>query len=218
LRAKSALRETPLVRATRKRNFQEFVNQMTGSKSDERLGFEISVLRLGHRLVRDTRMSTHAALVSRALGAREIIMTGAEEDNTIDSIKRVNTRWGGHFKVTQSKNWREIVKNWDGVVVHLTMYGKLIDQALPKIRRKLGKQMTKKLLLIIGAEKVPGEIYSLSHFNVAIGNQPHSEIAALAIFLDRIYKGKELYSTFENAKIRINPSSKGKEVLNQIEN
>ncbi|MDG6922255.1 MAG: tRNA (cytidine(56)-2'-O)-methyltransferase, partial [Nitrososphaerota archaeon] len=63
-------------------------------------------------------------------------------------------------------------------------------------------------------EKVPREVYSLSHFNVAVGSQPHSEVGALAVFLDRIYKGKELYSTFENAKIRIKPSIKGKEVEN----
>ncbi|MDH2902229.1 MAG: tRNA (cytidine(56)-2'-O)-methyltransferase [archaeon] len=190
---------------------------MTRSKSSERMDFEISVLRLGHRLVRDTRMSTHAALVSRALGAREIIMSGAEEDDTIDSTNRVNARWGGQFKISHIENWREIVKHWDGVIVHLTMYGEQLDQLLPKIRRKL-ELKSNKLLLIIGAEKVPREIYALSHFNVAIGNQPHSEVAALAIFLDRIYKGKELYSTFENAKIRIIPSSKGKEVVNQNEN
>ncbi len=190
---------------------------MSGSKSVNQLDFEISVLRLGHRLVRDTRMSTHAALVSRALGAKEIIMSGAEEDETVDSIKRVNARWGGHFKITQSENWREIIRHWNGVVVHLTMYGEQLDKGLPKIRRKLARLKTNKLLLVIGAEKVPREVYSLSDFNVAVGNQPHSEVAALAIFLDRIYKGMELYFTFENAKITIIPSSKGKEVVNQIE-
>jgi tRNA (cytidine56-2'-O)-methyltransferase len=180
------------------------------------MDFEVTVLRLGHRLVRDTRMSTHAALVSRALGAKEIIMSGAEEDDAIESIRRVNERWGSNFKVTYAKNWREVVKRWDGTIVHLTMYGELVDQVLQEIRKELLR--TKKLLVIIGAEKVPREIYSLSQFNVAIGNQPHSEVGALAIFLDRIYKGKELYHTFENAKLRINPSSKGKEVVIQREN
>jgi tRNA (cytidine56-2'-O)-methyltransferase len=48
--------------------------------------------------------------------------------------------------------------------------------------------------------------------NIAVGNQPHSEIAALAIFLDRYFQGKELVNTFENAKMRIIPSSRGKRV------
>jgi tRNA (cytidine56-2'-O)-methyltransferase len=188
---------------------------MINSKSRPRKDFEISVLRLGHRLVRDTRTSTHAALVSRALGAKEIIMSGAEEDDSIDSIRRVNARWGGQFKITHIQNWRQVLSNWDGIIVHLTMYGEQLDQVLPKIKHKLRDEKTNMLLLIIGAEKVPREIYSLSHFNVAIGNQPHSEVAALAIFLDRIYKGKELYCTFENAKIWIDPSPRGKEVVNQ---
>jgi tRNA (cytidine56-2'-O)-methyltransferase len=191
---------------------------MIGSKSRQQMDFEITVLRLGHRLVRDTRLSTHVALVSRALGAKAIIMSGADEDDTIDSTKRVNAKWGGRFEIAYKKNWREFAKHWDGVIVHLTMYGDLLDQVLPRIRRRLDELKTNKMLLIIGAEKVPREIYKISDFNVAVGNQPHSEVAALAIFLDRIYKGKELYSTFENARIRINPSSKGKEVENQIEN
>lgn len=191
---------------------------MTASKSAEKVDFEITVLRLGHRLVRDTRTSTHVALVARALGAHEIIMSGCPEDDTIDSVRRINARWGGNFKIRETSNWRALLKNWQGVTIHLTMYGEPLDEVLSKIRRKLKGTTKSKLLLIVGAEKVPGEVYSLSHFNVAVGNQPHSEVAALAIFLDRIYKGRELYSTFENAKLRIIPSSRGKEVVNQIEN
>lgn len=191
---------------------------MTGSKSAEKVDFEITVLRLGHRLVRDTRTSTHVALVARALGAHEIIMSGCPEDDTIDSVRRINARWGGNFKIRETSNWHALLKNWQGVTIHLTMYGEPLDEVLSKIRRKLKGKTKSKLLLIVGAEKVPGEVYALSHFNVAVGNQPHSEVAALAIFLDRIYKGRELYSTFENAKLRIIPSSRGKEVVNQIEN
>ncbi len=156
------------------------------------LDFDVTVLRLGHRLVRDTRMSTHVALVSRALGAKQIIMSGADEDDTIESIRKVNDRWGGDFAVTQSKNWREILIRWMGVTVHLTMYGEDLDSALPRIRKSLSKSIEKSILVIIGAEKVPREVYTLSGFNVAIGHQPHSEVCALAIFLDRIHDGREL--------------------------
>jgi tRNA (cytidine56-2'-O)-methyltransferase len=48
--------------------------------------------------------------------------------------------------------------------------------------------------------------------NIAVGNQPHSEIAALAIFLDRFFQGKELIATFQNAKMSIIPTSHGKRV------
>ena len=175
---------------------------------------EITVLRLGHRLVRDTRTSTHAGLVARALGARSLIMSGAEEDDTIHSIKGVQNRWGGSFEVNYDNNWKKIVRSWKGVIVHLTMYGEAVDVALPKITEAIKNSESKSLLLIIGAEKVPGEIYAMVNYNVAIGNQPHSEIAALAIFLDRIYKGKELYRTFENATIAVEPASRGKKVVN----
>lgn len=181
------------------------------TKSQE---FEIAILRLGHRLVRDTRMSTHAALVGRALGASEIIMSGADEDDAMNSMKRVNERWGGHFAISQISNWREYIKGWDGIIVHLTMYGEHIDKALPIVRNKLRHLKKKKLLLIVGSKKVPREVYALSDYNIAIGSQPHSEVAALAVFLDRIYKGTELYSAFENAKIRIKPSARGKKVVN----
>jgi tRNA (cytidine56-2'-O)-methyltransferase len=163
-------------------------------------------------------MSTHAALVSRALGAKQIIMCGADEDDTINSVRRINERWGGSFQTSHMNSWREVVRNWRGLKIHLTMYGEPIDQAIPKIEQRL-KQIVeeeKQILLIIGSEKVPREVYSLADYNVAVGNQPHSEVAALAIFLDRIYKGKELYSTFGNARIRIKPSLKGKEIENLI--
>ena len=171
----------------------------------------VTVLRLGHRLVRDTRMSTHVALVARSFGAKEILMAGAEEDDTIESIERVNQRWGGDFEVSQCRNWREVVRSWKGVVVHLTMYGEQVGQSLPKIRKAL-RERENELLIVVGAEKVPREIYSLATFNVAIGSQPHSEVAALAVLLDRFFRGKELYSIFPRAKIRIVPSSKGKQV------
>jgi tRNA (cytidine56-2'-O)-methyltransferase len=177
--------------------------------------FEITVLRVGHRLVRDTRMSTHAALVSRALGASEIIMTGAEEDDTLDSVAKVNKRWGGNFKIRATKDWRAVLKNWRGVKVHLTMYGEELDVALPRIEALLDISPEPKMLLVIGAEKVPRAIFSLSDFNVAVGNQPHSEVAALAVFLDRIYKGRELYYPFERARLRIKPSRDGKVVVKE---
>jgi tRNA (cytidine56-2'-O)-methyltransferase len=66
--------------------------------------------------------------------------------------------------------------------------------------------------VVVGSQKVPKEFFSnnVSDFNVSIGNQPHSECAALAIFLDRFFEGKELAKSFKNAKIRIIPQKRGK--------
>ena len=47
------------------------------------------------------------------------------------------------------------------------------------------KAVGKDVMLLVGSQKVPGEFYSeeVSDFNVGVGNQPHSECSALAIFL-----------------------------------
>ncbi len=169
------------------------------------------MLRLGHRLVRDERTSTHIGLVSRAFGAEELILTGVE-DETTESIRKVSESWGGEFRVSYSEAWRSLVRNWNGLVIHLTMYGEPIQDVLPRIRKKIRALNRQKILIVIGAAKVPGEIYKLADYNVAIGSQPHSEIAALAVFLDRIYRGKELYRTYAGAKVRVLPRSNGKRV------
>lgn len=174
------------------------------------------MLRLGHRLVRDERISTHIGLVSRVFGARELVLTGAD-DHTVDSITRVGRRWGGSFGVRYVRGWRDYVSKWNGMIVHLTMYGESLDKALPRIKEDLTFERNE-LLLVVGAEKVPREMYEIANYNVAIGNQPHSEVAALAVFLDRLFMGEELYNTFGNAKIRIKPSSRSKKVESINEN
>jgi tRNA (cytidine56-2'-O)-methyltransferase len=68
-------------------------------------------------------------------------------------------------------------------------------------------------MVVFGAEKVPFEVYDAADWNVAVGNQPHSEIAALALFLDYLQQGKELKAQFEHAELEIVPKRKGKEVL-----
>ncbi len=110
--------------------------------------------------------------------------------------------------------WIKAVRDWKangGVVVHLTAYGENIQtsDALNRI-----KNLNKDVLVLVGSQKVPGEFYSsdVSDFNVSIGNQPHSECSALAIFLDRFFEGKELSKDFEKAKIKIIPRERGKEI------
>lgn len=169
---------------------------------------KVSVLRIGHRLVRDDRVTTHAALVSRAFGADRIYMTGIDESvsNTVASVSK---RWGGEFKVEVIEDWKALARTWKkegGKVAHLTMYGINIDDAVDKLRKE------GRLLVIIGAEKVPREAYDIADYNIAIGNQPHSEIAALAIFLDRMFGGKQLKKEHVGGKLKIVPAEKGKNV------
>ena len=59
----------------------------------------------------------------------------------------------------------------------------------------------------------PRAIYEKADFNISISNQPHSEISALAIVLDRLHKGKQFDMKFENSVRRIIPTKKGKKVI-----
>jgi tRNA (cytidine56-2'-O)-methyltransferase len=170
---------------------------------------EVSVLRIGHRFVRDDRITTHAALVSRAFGSNKIYMTEVD-DSIKETIATVERRWGkSDFNIEITQDWKKLILEWKknyGKVIHLTMYGIIVDDIIEKIQNE------KKVLVIIGARKVPREVFELADYNVAIGNQPHSEIAALSIILDRIFKGKQLKKNFQGGKLRIVPNDRGKHV------
>lgn len=163
----------------------------------------ITVLRLGHRLQRDARISTHCGLVARAFGASGIVFSGEEDKKLIQGIRNVVKNWGGPFSVRYEKNYRKVIKK-HRTVIHLTMYGIPLKKEIRKIKKKCN------ILVIIGGEKVPGEIYHLADYNIAVTNQPHSEVAALAVFLNE-YSGKE--KKFKKAKLRIVPQKKGKKVI-----
>ena len=169
----------------------------------------VAVLRIGHRLVRDDRATTHAALVARAFGADKIYMTGIDQSvgNTIASVTK---RWGGNFQVEVIQDWKGIANSWKkegGKVAHLTMYGINIDDATKRLLKE------EKILVMIGSEKVPREAYDLADYNIAIGNQPHSEIAALAIFLDGMFQGKQLKKEHGGGRLKISPVERGKKVI-----
>lgn len=167
---------------------------------------EIFVLRIGHRPERDQRVTTHVGLTARALGARGMYLA-ARDSGVVTSIRDVVSRWGGDFLVQDQVSWKKCIRDWKGaggVVVHLTMYGEGIrshEEALQRCHR---------ILVVVGAEKVPGEVYGLADYNISVTGQPHSEIAGLAVFLDRFFKGSELEREFPGAKIRVVPSPEGK--------
>jgi tRNA (cytidine56-2'-O)-methyltransferase len=166
----------------------------------------VSILRIGHRRFRDSRISTHCGLVARAFGADEIIYTGEKDEKLMDSVRNVAEKWGGSFDVSYEKSWRKVIKKVDGKTAHLTMYGLPVQKEIAKIRK------SKQLMVIVGGEKVPSELYGLADYNIAVTSQPHSEIAALGVFLDRYFEGKELNKSFKGG-LEIVPQKSGKRIL-----
>lgn len=162
------------------------------------------VLRLGHRLVRDQRMTTHVALTARALGADAVWIDQADRELE-ERVADVVVRFGGPFEVRTGVSPRQALRTWEGTVVHLTMYGEPLDDALPRVPRN------RDVLVVVGSEKVPGDIFERAEYNIAVGNQPHSEVAALAVFLDRLLKGEGLRKRFEGL-LEVQPTARGKVV------
>jgi tRNA (cytidine56-2'-O)-methyltransferase len=189
--------------------------QSTRFSKKEKAMQEIFVLRWGHRPQRDARLTSHVALTARALGASGFLLSDIADKNIKETVEKVTGNWGGKFFFEMGAPWKSAVKSWKakgGIVVHLTAYGENIQTShvLDKIR-KTGKNV----LVLVGSQKVPREFFSsdVSDFNVSIGNQPHSECAALAVFLDRFFEGKELAKGFKKAKKRIVPQERGKKTL-----
>ncbi|MCL4348935.1 tRNA (cytidine(56)-2'-O)-methyltransferase [Ferroplasma acidiphilum] len=167
----------------------------------------ITVIRIGHRPFRDKRITTHVALVSRAFGADRILVD--EKDETLEStVNRVTENFGGNFSIKTGINWKKEFKDFNGVKVNLSMYGINVDDRIGAIRESA---KGKDVIILVGAEKVPIDAYNIADYNIAIANQPHSEVSALAIFLDRFYEGKELEKKYEG-KMNVIPMDNGKMV------
>jgi Uncharacterized protein conserved in archaea len=81
----------------------------------------ITVLRIGHRPERDKRITTHVALVARAFGADKIIVD-KDDEKLKNTVERVTQKFGGNFTI-EFNDWRKYLKDYNGKVVHLTMYG-----------------------------------------------------------------------------------------------
>jgi tRNA (cytidine56-2'-O)-methyltransferase len=165
----------------------------------------VTVLRLGHRFSRDARISTHVALTARAFGAGSIVYDAKAVD-VKESVDRITSSWGGDFRVEFTSRWRRYIQEFDGLKVHLTMYGLPLRDVMPSVRG------ARDILVIIGGAKVPSEVYHMADYNVGVGSQPHSEVAALAVFLDRLFCGESIDADF-GGKLRIVPQERGKKVV-----
>jgi tRNA (cytidine56-2'-O)-methyltransferase len=174
---------------------------------------ETVVLRLGHRPGRDDRMTTHVALTARALGADRVLLPTNATD-AVETARDVTGRFGGPFDVETSDAPLGVIRAWEGAVVHLTMYGEQVQDVEADLQERHGEVP---LLIVLGAEKVPFEVYGHADWNVAVTNQPHSEVAALAVFLDRLFEGRELDRGWAGADREIIPQAMGKRVEDRDE-
>ena len=164
----------------------------------------IAVLRIGHRPERDKRITTHIGLVARAFGADTLYIT-TRDIHIEKSIQGVIENFGGNFTIQSGVKPKSLIQSWKGIIVHLTMYGEQLSKTIQDLPQN------KDVLIIIGAEKVPPYYYEIADYNISIGNQPHSEVAALALFLDRYTQGTWIKKDFQG-DITIIPSNQGKKV------
>jgi tRNA (cytidine56-2'-O)-methyltransferase len=155
-------------------------------------------------------MTTHVGLTARALGADRVVFpdnaTGSRE-----TVEGVTERFGGPFLIECSGEQRAFVRGWEGSVVHLTMYGERIQDVEDVIRER-HREDEEPLLVVVGGGKVPFELYEHADWNVAVTNQPHSEVAGLAVLLDRLFCGRELEREWNDAERRVVPQATGKRV------
>ena len=171
----------------------------------------VVVLRLGHRIPRDNRITTHVCLTARALGADGVYISDVQDRELVDTVMSVSKRFGGEFQLEAGRPWRSTITDWKrsgGKVIHLTAYGMPLPKLIREIRRSRGDK-----LVVVGAEKVPGELYGIADWNVAVTNQPISEVSALGIFLDWFFEHSRLEASFAKPEIKIIPSEHGKRVV-----
>ena len=173
----------------------------------------LSVLRLGHRRERDKRITSHLGLTARAFGADEVILAGEEDPSALETWNSVTERFGGDFECryeAKPMGWlRRFSKS--GTVIHLTMYGEPWRETAESIPRDAPA------VVVVGGTKVPGELFRIADHNVSIGNQPHSEVAALAVFLESWRGPIDESIRFAGGEIEVVPSERAKRVRNSVE-
>ena len=98
---------------------------------------QIMVLRLGHRIPRDLRVTTHVCLTARAFGAHGVILADVVDTTLERTVRDVAQRFGGSFPIRMGEPWRQVMKEWKrkgGEIIHLTAYGIPLPQAIQEIK------------------------------------------------------------------------------------
>jgi tRNA (cytidine56-2'-O)-methyltransferase len=180
----------------------------------------VTILRIGHRIKRDKRITTHLALVARAFGAKCLVIAGEKDQKIANTLEKVVIEWGGNFQLNfiPYEDWEIFIRNWKydpkNRIVHLTMYGENISnfersEEFMNLKELSQHSSSSDLLVIVGGEKIPGKVFKMANWNIAISNQPHSEVASLAVFLDH-FNPSALKLRFSDAQKQIIPSLEGK--------
>src|SRR5207245_10579325 len=124
--------------------------------SRRRLMARIVVLRMGHRIPLDWRLTTHVCLTARALGAEGVIISDIEDKEVVAKVRDVAYRFGGEFSVETGVPWKQVIQGWKqsgGIVIHLTAYGLPLSKVVDEIRKT-----ARDLLFVVGLERDPGEL------------------------------------------------------------
>lgn len=159
----------------------------------------INVLAIGRNSYQN---SIDLCVTSRALGASEITFVGEKEARLVNYINRMNSKWGGKFKVSFVRSYNEFMKGSDKAIkIYLTRYG------IPFMQKSAMISTYKRIVLIVTDKEDVDYINKIADFKISVTSQPHCRAAAIAVFLHEYYKGRELAMHFENAKYAI--SKKG---------
>ena len=154
-------------------------------------------------------MTTHVGLTARAFGADRVVLPEAA-GHARETVAEVTDRFGGPFSVETVASPERRLADWEGRIAHLTMYGLPVDDAIGEVR---AAHATAPLMVVVGAAKVDFDVYERADGNLAVTNQPHSEVAALAVFLDRLFDGAELDRPWRDADRTVVPQASGKRVV-----
>jgi len=134
----------------------------------------VTIFRIGHRIFRDKRITTHLALVSRAFGASGMIIAGDKDEKIIKTVKKVVTEWGGDFTVefVPFEEWKPFFEEWiekQNKIIHLTMYGEnlpVFKQNKEFINLRSSPELLKNLLVVVGGKKVPSKVFHYANWNL----------------------------------------------------
>ena len=154
-------------------------------------------------------MSTHLGLTARVYGATSFLLAGDNDSSVLDSLVDVQARFGGEMEIRHEASPLGFLRRFiasGGIAVHLTMYGIPYREAVSEIPDEAP------IVIVVGGAKVSREYYEICQFNVAVGNQPHSEVAALAAFLERLNDGVAPADHFSGGEVKIFPSERGKDL------
>jgi tRNA (cytidine56-2'-O)-methyltransferase len=146
------------------------------------------------------------------MGANHFVLCGDEDPGVLETLCDVTENFGGEFTSEHHVKPMGFLRHFakeGGRIVHLTMYGEAYDSVAQSMPTDAP------IAVVVGGAKVPGEIYKLADYNVAVGHQPHSEVAALALFMSELMGGVADSDQFPGARLEVQPHPSGKVVIDR---